>query len=176
MIRDTIPRMLAIAEQSKTIEITDAHVNGTQTVQSGDDFLVKFWFAVLFGFKEVTMRSDDVEVRKRALQYLFDTLKQYGSRYPVEFWETISRQIVFPLFDALHTSTDHMSAEDLSVWFSTTMIEALRNVVDLYTYYFDNMKGMMQPVLGLFGLCITQGNREYKMQCGIYLLLRVVYR
>ena len=65
MILDTIPRMLSIAEKNKTIEITDAHGPGPQTVQSGDDFLVKFWFAVLFGFREVTMKSDDVEVRKR---------------------------------------------------------------------------------------------------------------
>ncbi|KAI9492851.1 hypothetical protein BDB00DRAFT_826694 [Zychaea mexicana] len=161
MIQDTIPRMLSIAEKNKTIEITDAHVSGPQTVQSGDDFLVKFWFAVLFGFREVTMNSDDVEVRKRSLQYLFDTLKQHGSRYPAEFWTTISRQIVFPLFDNLKQDSVHhrnMSPEDLSVWVSTTMIEALRNVVDLYTYYFDNMKGMMRHVLGLFGICITQDN------------------
>lgn len=65
MIRDTIPRMLEIAEKNKTIEINDAHTSGAQTVQSGDDFLVKFWFAVLFGYREVTMNSDDVEVRKR---------------------------------------------------------------------------------------------------------------
>lgn len=52
----------------------------------------------------------------------------------------------------------NLSSEDLSVWLSTTMIEALRNVVDLYTFYFDNMKEIMQHVLALLGLCITQGN------------------
>lgn len=52
-----------------------------------------------------------------------------------------------------------MAPEDLSVWLSTTMIEALRNVVDLYTFYFDNMMNMMQHVLGLLGLCITQGKK-----------------
>ncbi|KAI7852796.1 hypothetical protein BDC45DRAFT_570702 [Circinella umbellata] len=169
MILDTIPRMLSIAEKNKTIEITDAHGPGPQTVQSGDDFLVKFWFAVLFGFREVTMKSDDVEVRKRSLQYLFDTLKQYGSRYPAEFWSTISRQIVFPLFDDLKQNSVHhrnMSPEDLSVWVSTTMIEALRNVVDLYTFYFDNMKGMMRHVLGLFGICITQVDNDTLARIG----------
>ncbi|KAI9317717.1 hypothetical protein BX666DRAFT_1856976 [Dichotomocladium elegans] len=161
MIKDTIPRMLEIAQKNQTIEITDAHGPGAQTVQSGDDFLVKFWFAVLFGFREVTMKSDDVEVRKRSLQYLFDTLKQYGSKYSPEFWTTITRQIVFPLFDDLKPDSDHhrhMSPEDISVWVSTTMIEALRNVVDLYTHYFDNMRDMMRHVLGLFSVCITQDN------------------
>ncbi|KAF7722533.1 guanine nucleotide exchange protein for ADP-robosylation factor [Apophysomyces ossiformis] len=161
MIHDTIPKMLEVVDKDKTIEINDAHATSAagQTIQSGDDFLVKFWFAVLFGLKEVTMQSDDVEVRRRALQYLFDTLKQYGSSYAPEFWETVSRQIVFPLFDDLKVNSRHqrsMSPEDLSVWLSTTMIEALRNVVDLYTFYFENMREMMRHVLGLFGVCITQ--------------------
>lgn len=67
MINGTIPRMLQIAQKGKTIEINDVHAvsSSGQTVQSGDDFLVKFWFAVLFGLKEVTMQSNDVEVRKR---------------------------------------------------------------------------------------------------------------
>ncbi|KAI8338556.1 hypothetical protein BC941DRAFT_423211 [Chlamydoabsidia padenii] len=161
MIKNTIPRMLEIAYGGKTIEINDAHTVGGQTVQSGDDFLVKFWFAVLYGLKEVTMQSDDVEVRKRSLEYLFETLKEHGSKFTPEFWATVSRQIVFPLFDDLNTDTGrqrNMTPEDLSVWLSTTMIEALRNVVDLYTFYFDNMMNMMQHVLGLLGLCITQDN------------------
>ncbi|KAL0083524.1 hypothetical protein F4703DRAFT_1862480 [Phycomyces blakesleeanus] len=162
MIRGTIPAMLEIAEKN-TIEITDVHASNSagQTAQTDDDFLVKFWFAVLYGLKEVTMHSDDVEVRKRALQYLFDTLKEYGSSFTPEFWTTVSRQIVFPLFDDLKSDSDHqrtMTPEDLSVWLSTTMIEALRNVVDLYTFYFENIKGMMRPILGLFGVCITQDN------------------
>lgn len=91
---------------------------------------------------------------------MFDTLKDQGNNFPPEFWVTVSRQIVFPLFDDLKTDSERhrtMSAEDLSVWISTTMIEALRNVVDLYTFYFVKMKEMMRPLLGLFADCITQG-------------------
>ncbi|CAO3598921.1 unnamed protein product [Absidia cylindrospora] len=161
MIKGTIPRMLEIAYSDKTIEINDAHTVAGQTIQSGDDFLIKFWFAVLYGLKEITMQSDDVEVRKRSLEYLFETLKEHGSKFTPEFWSTVSRQIIFPLFDDLNTDNRrqrNMAPEDLSVWLSTTMIEALRNVVDLYTFYFDNMMNMMQHVLGLLGLCITQDN------------------
>lgn len=69
-----------------------------------------------------------------------------------------------------------MTPEDLSVWLSTTMIEALRNVVDLYTYYFDNMKGMMRHVLGLFGVCITQGTIVGKRFGNVLSKLDCVYR
>ncbi|RCI05462.1 guanine nucleotide exchange protein for ADP-robosylation factor [Rhizopus stolonifer] len=159
MIKGTIPKMLGIA--NTPLEINDVHASTTSTVQaSGDDFLIKFWFAVLYGLKEIVMQSDDVEVRKRALVYLFETLKKHGSSFTPEFWTTISRQIVFPLFDDLKSggARRKMTPEDLSVWLSTTMIEALRNVVDLYTFYFDNMKDMMEHVLGLFAVCITQDN------------------
>ncbi|KAI9301721.1 hypothetical protein BJ944DRAFT_243025 [Cunninghamella echinulata] len=162
MIKGTIPKMLEIANSNKTIEINDAHTTAALvTIQSGDDFLIKFWFAVLYGLKEVTMQSDDVEVRKRSLEYLFETLKNHGSTFTPEFWSTVSRQIVFPLFDDLNVEKRqqrNLTPEDLSVWLSTTMIEALRNVVDLYTFYFDNMKDIMQHVLALLGLCITQDN------------------
>ncbi|KAI8372400.1 hypothetical protein BD560DRAFT_394838 [Blakeslea trispora] len=164
MIKGTIPKMLDITNKSTPLEIDDVHAATLSTMQaSGDDFLIKFWFAVLFGLKEVVMQSDDVEVRKRALMYLFDTLKKHGNTFTPEFWTTISRQIVFPLFDDLRTGGSmnvrrQMTAEDLSVWLSTTMIEALRNVVDLYTFYFDNMKDMMEHVLGLFSMCIIQDN------------------
>lgn len=160
MIKGTIPNMIEIANKSTPLEINDAHALTASTIQaSGDDFLIKFWFAVLYGLKEVVMQSDDVEVRKRALVYLFETLKKHGSSFTPEFWTTVSRQIVFPLFDDLKSGGDRrkMTPEDLSVWLSTTMIEALRNVVDLYTYYFDNMKDMMRHVMGLFSMCITQG-------------------
>ncbi|KAI9469661.1 MAG: hypothetical protein EXX96DRAFT_654121 [Benjaminiella poitrasii] len=161
MIKGTIPKMIEIANKSVPLEIHDAHALTASTLPaSGDDFLIKFWFAVLYGLKEVVMQSDDVEVRKRALVYLFDTLKKHGSSFTPEFWTTISHRIVFPLFDDLKTggAKRKMTAEDLSVWLSTTMIEALRNVVDLYTFYFDNMKDMMRHVLGLFSMCITQDN------------------
>lgn len=167
MIKGTIPKMIEIANKSTPLEITDAHAstttpNGPVQQAAGDDFLVKFWFAVLYGLKEVVMQSDDVEVRKRALIYLFETLKKHGNTFTPEFWDTVSRQIVFPLFDDLKnggtSQRRKMTPEDLSVWLSTTMIEALRNVVDLYTFYFDNMRDMMRHVLGLFSMCITQDN------------------
>jgi brefeldin A-inhibited guanine nucleotide-exchange protein len=163
MIKATIPKMLDIANKSTPLEITDAHATNNIQQTNPDDFLIKFWFAVLFGLKEIVMHSDDVEVRQRALEYLFETLKQHGSSFTPEFWTTVSRQIVFPLFDDLKGETSkkqRMTAEDLSVWLSTTMIEALRNVVDLYTFYFDNMKEMMSHVLGLFSMCITQGKQK----------------
>lgn len=48
--------------------------------------------------------------------------------------------------------------EDLSVWLSTTMIQALRNMITLFTHYFDSLEYMLSRFLELLTLCICQEN------------------
>lgn len=45
----------------------------------------------------------------------------------------------------------------MSVWLSTTMIQALRNLVDLFTFYFDVLARMLDKLLDLLCECICQG-------------------
>ena len=47
--------------------------------------------------------------------------------------------------------------EDMSVWLSTTMIQALRNLIDLYTYYFEILERSLDGLLDLLCVCICQG-------------------
>ena len=48
--------------------------------------------------------------------------------------------------------------EELSVWLSTTMIQALRNMITLFTHYFDALEYMLDRFLELLILCICQEN------------------
>jgi brefeldin A-inhibited guanine nucleotide-exchange protein len=48
--------------------------------------------------------------------------------------------------------------EELSVWLSTTMIQALRNMIALFTHYFDALEYMLDRFLELLTLCICQEN------------------
>lgn len=48
--------------------------------------------------------------------------------------------------------------EDLSVWLSTTMIQALRNMITLFTHYFGSLGYMLDRFLDLLALCICQEN------------------
>jgi brefeldin A-inhibited guanine nucleotide-exchange protein len=48
--------------------------------------------------------------------------------------------------------------EELSVWLSTTMIQALRNMITLFTHYFDSLEYMLDRFLELLTLCICQEN------------------
>lgn len=51
-----------------------------------------------------------------------------------------------------------VSHEELSVWLSTTMIQALRNMMSLFTHYFDALEYMLDRFLDLLALCICQEN------------------
>jgi brefeldin A-inhibited guanine nucleotide-exchange protein len=48
--------------------------------------------------------------------------------------------------------------EELSVWLSTTMIQALRNMIKLFTHYFEVLEYMLDRFLELLTLCICQEN------------------
>lgn len=51
-----------------------------------------------------------------------------------------------------------LNHEDLSVWLSTTMIQALRNMIALFTHYFESLEYMLDRFLDLLALCICQEN------------------
>ena len=54
--------------------------------------------------------------------------------------------------------TKVLNHEDLSVWLSTTMIQALRNMITLFTHYFESLQYMLDRFLDLLALCICQEN------------------
>ena len=51
-----------------------------------------------------------------------------------------------------------LNHEDLSVWLSTTMIQALRNMITLFTHYFESLEYMLERFLDLLALSICQEN------------------
>jgi brefeldin A-inhibited guanine nucleotide-exchange protein len=175
MLRGIIPVMLECSECSFTAE--------SNSSSPMDDAMIKFWFPTLFSFYDIIMNGEDLEVRRlyiscllytlislthfrRALDSLFTTLKAYGSTYPVEFWDTVCQELLFPIFAVLKSSQDlsrFSTQEDMSVWLSTTMIQALRDLIDLYTYYFDILERFLDGLLDLLCVCICQGMKNSKI-------------
>ncbi|KAL8743792.1 MAG: hypothetical protein Q9190_003887 [Brigantiaea leucoxantha] len=166
-LKSTVPRML------KTPECPLAHRAGTRLDGLGLDGAAvpkqitrqtqeeQFWFPVLFAFHDVLMTGEDLEVRSLALNYLFDTLIQYGGDFPPEFWDILWRQLLYPIFMVLRSKSEMSKAlnhEDLSFWLSTTLIQALRNMILLFTHYFESLEYMLDRFLDLLALCICQEN------------------
>jgi brefeldin A-inhibited guanine nucleotide-exchange protein len=95
------------------------------------------------------------------LAYLFDTLVRYGGDFPIEFWDVLWRQLLYPIFVVLQSKSEMSKApnhEELSVWLSTTMIQALRKMITLFTHYFDSLEHMLDRFLDLLALSICQEN------------------
>ena len=111
--------------------------------------------------KNHTYRSNSLLTTDlRALDSLYSTLKTYGSTFSVEFWDTVCQELLFPIFAVLKSSSDlsrWTTQEDMSVWLSTTMIQALRNLIDLYTFYFETLERFLDGLLDLLCVCICQG-------------------
>lgn len=125
------------------------------------DPLARYWFPILYGFHDILMSGEDMEVRSRALHFLFEALTEYGDSFTPDFWDIICRQLLFPIFFVLRSDRDGPklnNMEDLTIWLSTTLVEALRNLVQLYTTFFDRLQYMLKGYLDLLSSCICQEN------------------
>jgi brefeldin A-inhibited guanine nucleotide-exchange protein len=165
-MKSSVPKMLRTPEcplSQKAAGVKDApQAEGLPKQPSRQTQEEQFWFPVLFAFHDVLMTGEDLEVRSRALNYLFDTLTRYGGDFPRDFWDTLWRQLLYPIFMVLkdrkainHEAANH---EELSVWLSTTLIQALRNMISLFTHFFDSLEYMLDRFLDLLALCICQEN------------------
>ncbi|KAL7750673.1 guanine nucleotide exchange protein for ADP-robosylation factor [Sorochytrium milnesiophthora] len=132
-----------------------------ENTPAAEDPSLRLWFPTLFGLHEIVM-TGDLEVRTRALNYLFETLKLHGRSYTKDFWQVLASGVLFPIFDDLKNGRSDYSKfanrEDMNVWLSTTLIQALRQFVDLFTFYFDTLQFLMPGLLDLLKVCIIQEN------------------
>lgn len=166
-LKGTVPYMLSCPEchLSKTIPSGLSNdpnaLTATKVRTAKEDPMVKFWFPVLFAFHDILMTGEDLEARTRALGYLFDTLVKYGGDFPADFWDKVCHELLFPIFMVLKSRSEmfHLSTqEDVGMWLSTTMIQALRNLIALFTHYFDLLERMLDGFLDLLVTCICQEN------------------
>ena len=107
----------------------------------------------------------DSDLTSSALDCLFDTLKTHGKSFTPSFWSIVCRQILFPIFNILSSTSADTAArfkshEDMSVWLSTTLISALRNMIDLWTFYFEVMQEYLDGLSDILVACICQGRSK----------------
>ncbi|RDW69278.1 hypothetical protein BP6252_08298 [Coleophoma cylindrospora] len=166
-LKSIIPRMLKTPEcplSNKTAVNSDGSPKTGEMIANQPSRTSQeeaFWFPVLFAFHDVLMTGEDLEVRSNALNYLFESLVRYGGDFPPDFWDILWRQLLYPIFMVLKSKSEmsnSLNHEELSVWLSTTMIQALRNMITLFTHYFESLEYMLDRFLDLLTLCICQEN------------------
>ncbi|KAJ3359472.1 guanine nucleotide exchange protein for ADP-robosylation factor [Kappamyces sp. JEL0680] len=138
---------------------------GTMTVSVEEDICIRYWMPLLFGLHDIIM-SCDLEVRTKALTFLFETLKGHGSLFSTSFWEILAKGVLFPIFDDMKQSSSNTNAlnskfankEELAVWLSTTLIAAIRQFVDLFTHFYQTIGFMLPSMLDLLRTCLVHEN------------------
>ena len=135
------------------------------TVPVEEDICIRLWMPVLFGLHDVIMTCD-LEVRTKARSYLFDSLKLHGHSFSINFWDLLSKGVLFPIFDDMKQSSSNTTSfnskfsnkEELSIWLSTTLIQALRQFVDLFTFYYQKIGFLLPNMFGLMKCCLLHEN------------------
>ncbi|KAJ2826851.1 guanine nucleotide exchange protein for ADP-robosylation factor, partial [Coemansia furcata] len=123
--------------------------------------LYRVWMPVLRALHDVVMHTDDLEVRTRALDAFFALVMAQGRHFSRALWGCVLRDLVFSMFADLRdpsASRRFATVDDLELWFSTTLVKALRHVVALLSRYYPKHlpNAMMAEVLELLVLCIAQ--------------------
>ncbi|KAI9071721.1 hypothetical protein K1719_046325, partial [Acacia pycnantha] len=76
----------------------------TGEVTDKDDHLY-FWFPLLAGLSELSF-DPRPEIRKSALQVLFETLRNHGHLFSLALWEKVFESVLFPIFDYVRHAID----------------------------------------------------------------------
>lgn len=160
---DVILRLIhEIAQLSLLNDTTESSKDDSpEAKHARNEHLVKLWFPVLFAFHDIIMNGEELEVRSRALNGMFDVLLQYGRYFELEFWDMICEELLFPIFGAISKHWElklDETDDEFSVWLSTTLIQALKSMISLFTHYFDALSRMLDGYLKLIVSCICQEN------------------
>ncbi|KAG9445348.1 hypothetical protein H6P81_016688 [Aristolochia fimbriata] len=119
-----------------------------------------FWFPLLAGLSELSF-DPRPEIRKSALQVLFETLRNHGHLFSLPLWERVFDSVLFPIFDYVRHAIDPSGGtlpdqavgvdanEDQDAWLYETCTLALQLVVDLFVKFYDTVNPLLKKVLSL---------------------------
>ncbi|EEF50401.1 cytohesin 1, 2, 3, putative [Ricinus communis] len=121
-----------------------------------------FWFPLLAGLSELSF-DPRPEIRKSALQVLFDTLRNHGHLFSLPLWERVFESVLFPIFDYVRHAIDPTGGDspgqgidsddagelDQDAWLYETCTLALQLVVDLFVKFYSTVNPLLRKVLML---------------------------
>ncbi|KVH91182.1 brefeldin A-inhibited guanine nucleotide-exchange protein 2-like [Cynara cardunculus var. scolymus] len=119
-----------------------------------------FWFPLLTGLSDLSF-DPRPEIRKSALQVLFDTLRNHGHHFSLSLWEGVFDTVLFPIFDhvrqAIDPSGDNSSnwevdgddELDQDSWLYETCTLSLQLVVDIFVNFYGTVNPLLKKVLTL---------------------------
>lgn len=130
------------------------------TFTDKDDHLY-FWFPLLAGLSELSF-DPRPDIRKSALQVLFDTLRNHGHLFSPALWERVYDSVLFPLFDYVRHAIDptgrrvhgddpedEVNDTEEDAWLYETCTLALQLAVDLFVKFYNSVNHLLKKVMTL---------------------------
>eukprot|EP01018_Ginkgo_biloba_P032255 Gb_26513 [translate_table: standard] len=129
-----------------------------------------FWFPLLAGLSKLTF-DPRPDIRKSALQVLFDTLRHHGHLFSPALWERVFDSVLFPIFDYVQDATgpedrrahgNDSEDKDLkeNAWIFEMCTLALQLVVDLFVKFYNLVNPLQWKVLKLLTSFIKQPHQS----------------
>ena len=149
------------------------------------DVHVFFWFPLLAGLSELTF-DPRPEIRRSALEVLFDTLKFHGENFSPGFWARVYDSILLPIFDHVRAGEKHAPEGDASpsnpdqpeadAWLYQTCQHCLELVVDLTAHFYPAVVSVPEVFPRLLALLEGLAARPHEAlaACGIGALSRLL--
>lgn len=109
------------------------------------------------GLSELTF-DPRPDIRKSALEVLFDTLRFHGDKFSAGLWEKVFDSVLFPIFDYVRRATDaahngetekEQAELEMDAWLYETCTLALQLVVDLFVKFYPVVNPLLGRVLSL---------------------------
>lgn len=88
-------------QESEEQEKEDKTIRALLQISTEDQYYL-MWFPILSTYSQILIRSNNSNVKNRALTSLFDTLENLASTLlNSKFWKNIQRSVIFPIFEDL---------------------------------------------------------------------------
>lgn len=100
------------------------------------------------------------DIRKSALEVLFDTLRSHGDKFSPGLWEKVFDSVLFPIFDYVRGAMEPATLGDddsekeqaeveMDAWLYETCTLALQLVVDLFVKFYPVVNPLLGKILSL---------------------------
>merc|ERR1712176_507990 len=133
--------------------------------------MIKAWFLCLTGLSRLIF-DERIEVRGKSLEAMFQILQQHGEGFSSSMWELIFRGVLLPIFDDIyHNQIQHRSSIQSpanqqmmtqldTYWLETSGVQALAQLIALFTLFFTNCRFMLNKIALLLQSGINQINEK----------------
>ncbi|PVU94291.1 hypothetical protein BB561_002643 [Smittium simulii] len=125
----------------------------------------KHFKVLLKSLHQVVLNSDDLEIRSLALEKCYFVAKSKAKEFDANLWDFFFKEIGFVLFSDIQggyiLSSKYTKSDDIELWVSTTLVKAIRLMIALFVYSFENSIDISNHLDSLFDLlrtCICQQN------------------